>query len=86
MIFDMISWYKDKDDICNHVIAMEKEIEGLKKTIKHNQDYLYIMPSVVGKRYKDIYVPTWFQLVDDEKLLTDFKAYIKEAYASKRLL
>lgn len=84
MILDMISWYKNKDAICNHVLAMEEEITKLKNKVKYREEYLEIMPPVRGKRYKDVYVPEWFQLEDRKQLTTDFINYINEACATKR--
>lgn len=87
MIRDMISWYMDKQEICDYVLKVEEENTALKETIKQlkNPDILVLFPAVRGRRFKDIIVPEWFQLEDDKKLLLDFKNYIiKEVYPTKR--
>ena len=82
----MITWYKDKDAICNHVIKMEQQIENLQEEIEQfkNPRVLNLLPPLRGRRFVDVTVPEWVQFDNDTALLVDFKKYLQEAYACKR--
>jgi predicted patatin/cPLA2 family phospholipase len=88
-IFEMLKWYKDKDDICDHVLKMEKRIERLTSQVAHYEKQskiLNLFPDVRGKRYDDIHVPQWVQFDDMEALGQSVADYlIKDVGPARRL-
>ena len=85
-IKDILTWYSDKQEICDFVEKINKENINLQKELNRKNDLLVLFPNVRGRRFSDIIVPEWVQFENKEQLGIDLANYLsQEVYPTKRL-